>query len=117
MTSPTLTLQTSLCDLVLFILGSDASRQNLQTTSALSKVDIFTGERYLNIDAFYRFVQLSQVELAKKGGEPRKNSKEANFGINGKHIFHIVTYPKFSQIHFREKILYSFKLYEVVQLN
>ena len=38
------------------------------------------------------------VDLTQRTGEPRKNSKKANFGIIRKQIFHRITYPKSSKI-------------------
>ena len=38
-----------------------------------------------------QFSHYSPVDLAQKRGEPRKNSKKANFGIIGKEIFCRIT--------------------------
>ena len=40
----------------------------------------------------------SPVDLAQKKGEPRKNSKKADFGIIRKQIFRRITYLKSSKI-------------------
>ena len=47
----------------------------------------------------------SPVDITEKRGEPRKNSKKAEFGIIRKQIFHRITYPKSSKIHLGENFL------------
>ena len=53
-----------------------------------------------------QFSHYSPVDLAQKRGEPRKNSKKANFGIVGKEIFCRITYPKSPKIPLGENFLY-----------
>ena len=48
----------------------------------------------------------SPVDVTEIRGEPRKNSKKADFDIIRKQIFHRITYPKSSKIHLGEIFLW-----------